>query len=264
MVGLVFLLFAGLSGRGQIEGISDKPKVTKVDEVVIAIGPTEESHVALAFDQDDKVGTYFWRKSKHQPSAEPRLREYLGYRVSHSGSVSLAELLPKTEVATIARRVTHDQNHRSHVVLTWGFAKTDDDGSVGYNIYVFSEDPRTGSVRLTYEDRNVNRELNDLVVEDINGDEKVEIVDIGREAKIALATIRTLEPSGTVSELQEISGQHITFGLVYGRQGGGFLITKELRPGRQPGRRCYSVDEFAWSSKRGQFVSRNVKDPRVD
>lgn len=87
----------------------------------------------------------------------------------------------------------------------------EDSGEV-YSLFVFSENIIGSKVKLIDKVLAIDREFLDFAASDLDGDGDIEVVDIGREAKIAIASVRQLQ-NGKLKTLQTLNGYdaHISF-----------------------------------------------------
>src|ERR1700676_5036274 len=96
-------------------------KVPISDEIVrqasLALDNGKTSNAALTVDRDDNIKLYRWFEMWDRSISGFRVSQYLGRRVNYSGSLSLAGLIPKSEVAANAFRITSDDQRVFHVVL---------------------------------------------------------------------------------------------------------------------------------------------------
>ena len=215
------------------------------------------SHVALAVDRDDNIKLYSWFERSDHAVSEFRVSEYLGRRISQSGSLSLSQLVPKHEIAALSFRVTSADQRIFHIVLSWGISREDAESpEPWYSLHVFEQLPGSHDGRQVYSEQNINLKLSYMQVRNLGGSGLTEIIDIGSEDRGEVATVRLLEKDGQVRLLQHVEGDQIT--LLGDRFSDSYVlrIENQWSAGKQlkAGNPCSQVRELKWSSDKIRFI----------
>jgi hypothetical protein len=265
VLGVNLCLSLSLQVTGQavppVELTQKLPGVTVVDQVAARLGTgTGVRHAVLGVDQDDLVRVYDWSVGRRKPPSNVEITEYLPWqRITRSGALALSPLLPRNEVAIAAFRFTRTPLTRHHVIFTYGFEKWETvapSQRLSYNLYVISEDRQKRTARVTYKEEQVNISLEDLVVRDLSGDGSVEIIDVGREAEIATATVRVLDTSGNVAQVQQIDASYI---YVLGPRWNAVEVSLSLEDKGEPRNTHRSL---CWSAEKKQFADCGRNPPK--
>ena len=205
--------------------------------------------VVLGVDADDNVREV--DVGLPGGSAQPEIWANLGTRVVTSGSLTLAGLLPKGQVATLARRVSLDNGTIIHIVITWGFAEDPHLLRVYCHLYAFREQ---GGMVEKVADEELGSELEQLVVEDVNRDGKTEILAVTGENEAETMYVWQIELDGEVQEIQRIEGYHIhALSDNLTEPGEGILVEEKVGSPRG-GLACYEIHEYIWSPKQRKFL----------
>jgi|GEM_PF-3284907 hypothetical protein len=226
-----------------------------VDQVTARLDSGKLSHDVLAIDKDDEIMTFSWIEQGSTNVTSPRVTGYFGQRVRSSGSLPLEGLLPRGQVPFVASRYTVGPDMRIHVVITRGFEEKRLSPEVWYSLFVFAENLRTRTVRMTYQEKDINRELEKFLVRDINGDGLMEIFDFGRAGKIGDAIIRRVSRDGKVALLQHLEGYRVNLiGDTLPELGYKLVVEDEVGHVDSRGETCFVRREFHWSQKENKFV----------
>ncbi|HJX83847.1 MAG TPA: hypothetical protein VJ723_05850, partial [Candidatus Angelobacter sp.] len=171
----------------------------------------------------------------------------LGARLTKSGNLVLADLLPKGQVATMARRKTLENGKIIHVVMTWGFDEYPDTLTLYAHLYVFCE--QHNEVNQIFGEE-LGSELDQFIVEDINHDGKIEILASTRENAVTVMHIWQIQLNGQVKEIQKIEGYSVhTQADRFLDQDQGIIVEQKIA-----GSARFKTDEYIWSAKQQRFV----------
>jgi hypothetical protein len=250
------LLLGAAVPQGTVSRENSDPKNPKVvDEGDYDTGHKKKSRVSLVVDISGRVNLYVSRIEVGNALGEPTLQRFLGRRVSFSDDKSSVGLLPAKVVPTIAYQVNRGTGVRYHVVVAWGLEKRNELVRAVYSIFVLSEETRTGHLRQAYQETAIDENLKAFFVEDVNGDGKAEIIDIGSEGKISVARIRSLDSDGLVNHIQSFGEYEILYVPDYRHGIGAFLLRKPVsRTAGTPDQVCYVQQQLVWSESQKRFV----------
>jgi hypothetical protein len=224
-------------------------KINLAKQVIVAERASKAGvRILLAVDQDDAVREIDTGLS--DTDGGPTIQASFGARVTVSGNLKLANVLPKNEIAVQARRTTLESGVVMHVVLAWGFSQFPDILSPVCWLHVFREGNGDTAQILASE---LGPQLEQFVVEDINSDGKVEILVATRENAVASMDIWQLQPDSGIKKIQRIDGYnvHTQVDRFVGPDEG-IIVERKRRV--DSGARCFDVDNYLWSEKQQRFV----------
>jgi len=115
--------------------------------------------VVIVVDTDDVVHEI--TVDPESKSGEITVEAHLGVRLLNSGNLSLATVIPKGEVATLARRFSLGNGTTVHAVIAWGYSKYPEILTPRCHLYVFKE--QRGEVKQVIE-QELGAELHQFVV----------------------------------------------------------------------------------------------------
>jgi hypothetical protein len=217
--------------------------------------PGETGHGAIVVDADDNVRQFLWFEEADHSLTKPEITRFLGERVSRSGALPLAALLPEGMVAVRTARVTYDSGATFHAVVAWGYRKVGDAPMLLYGIFVYLQKREDSPARLIYRQDGVNEEFHDLLVRDLNGDGSAEIIDIGRSGHVVSATVREIRGDGAVSKLQVLDAYRITIlGDTFTQDGYQAYLEDTEPVGQDPRKLCYRYRVMKWSKEAKRFL----------
>jgi len=225
-----------------------------IDEVRIPRTSGQALRLVLRVTAEDEIEFVSQLVDEHDARISESV-EFVGRRIHFSGSLRLQDILPKNELPVQEWRVADGTAGKFHVLMTWSLNRGED-VRPWYSLRVYRTGLPGSEVQPVFYDFLINPELKSFHVHDLDGDGTAEIIDIGREADYDVATVRRIEKSGTVSELQ-IEHAHMIQ----------FLPPREpelgptLRMGEEISRlnrqqpKCYRFKSLTWSKIHSRFVS---------
>jgi hypothetical protein len=195
------LILGSLQSPAQDASSGDLQKQTIIAE------RSSRPHVTrtiLSVDGDDVVHEIDERPTG---SGKTTIAGNLGTRITRSGNIELASVLPPGKVATYARRVTLPDGAIVHVIVAWGFPKDPDSQAAYCSLFVLLE--KAGKVRLLLSQEDMGTYLEQVVVEDINNDGKTEVLITAREDHEESMWIFQVEPAGEIRFIQRIDAESL-------------------------------------------------------
>jgi hypothetical protein len=175
----------------------------------------------------------------------------LGTRISSSGKLTLAAVLPSNKIPTLARRVTLRDGTVVHVVMTWGFSQYPDILEPHAHLYVIRV--QHNDVTQVF-DEELGSELQQFLVEDINHDGQVEILAATNENAMTSLYVWQIQPEGEVREIQKIEGYSVhTNADRFLDQPAEVLVEGKIDCSIE-GAVCLKIDSYQWSTKKKQFA----------
>lgn len=241
----VFLL--GILATGSWRS-ADVPARITVDERTNEKG----TKTAIVVDSDDQVQEVDWRSSS---PGKPVIMANLGTRITKSGNIDLATVLPKGKVATMARRLTLADGSRIHAIIAWGFAQEPGSQSAYCSLYVLREQQRKLEKVLTKTDIGVV--LEQFVFADINDDDKPLILVTTREGHSDSMLVFEIDKGSHLRIVQEIEGDYVhTIAERFMRGNPGIYVQDKASGGR-----CLESSRYVWSKSEGKFVKTQLPTP---
>jgi hypothetical protein len=245
MKALVVALFFCVSLASSAIRQADFQKNTVVAEKTLG----SNAKAVIAVDTDDVVQEII--VDPESKKGEVTVQADLGVRVLNSGNLSLATVIPKGEVATLARRVSLGSGTTVHAIIAWGYSKYPKILTARCHLYVFTE--QRGEVKLVVEEE-LGSELEQFVVTDMNQDQKPVLLVSTSENEEASMDIWQIQNDGEVKKIQRISGYRVyTLADRFLDKGQGIIVEEKLDAGVAGGT-CVQTTEYSWSPKQRKFV----------